>query len=600
MLLAAVFLGTVSGCGKKEPAAEQTADEGKDTVDSNGADTREAEPTKGEQEPEEVKGPDAETCKKAYEDFLNDREPLYFDLGLEESCERWIWTDMRSLFPKDTPVVFSEYMSTYWKAESESAGVPMRPLSIEYSIIDCGLDGIPELAMCFESELVTGDHGLQFLVIKLIDDRLQLIADFQQGGYSYGELKSGGIFFIEGSDGSPTYYTQNIYVGPDGQIEYVYGETEYYTPRALYIPDHEDAADVADAEGIDYGMWICRLYTKEYEDEAGDYGAFLKNDCAWYFTALTNEQDPITDPGVYEKGSPWMNYWDSTGLPLSTREEVETMKKERLLELEITDEIWDAPAVEWKALSPEQSEIAMAWAEDEPQYVQLSRPSWEYACDPSCPAGERSLDLALVSKKANEIIDDYAWFDEVGWTYPGYEVFRDDVYEYRLSGEDNYYFDRMEIFDLRENKVKYLLDFSAYVYPDEYVPADWDFIQEGVRWAQCVDDILYVSTYHRTYAASAPQNGYITAYDMKDRFKVLWRSEPLTCNSANFLVFGDTIICGYGFTAEDDFVYILDRMNGKRTATYPVKSGPDYFYEEGGQLFVRTYNTDYVYNIKER
>ena len=59
----------------------------------------------------------------------------------------------------------------------------------------------------------------------------------------------------------------------------------------------------------------------------------------------------------------------------------------------------------------------------------------------------------------------------------------------------------------------------------------------------------------------------------------------------------DYIICGYGFTNEDDFVYVLDRNTGKKVGTYKVKTGPDYFYINGNKLYVRTYNTDYVYEL---
>ena len=40
---------------------------------------------------------------------------------------------------------------------------------------------------------------------------------------------------------------------------------------------------------------------------------------------------------------------------------------------------------------------------------------------------------------------------------------------------------------------------------------------------------------------------------------VIWKTEPLTSNANTFEIIGDNIVCGYGFTAEPDYLYILDR-----------------------------------------
>ncbi|HOO64713.1 MAG TPA: hypothetical protein PK364_12455, partial [Synergistaceae bacterium] len=38
--------------------------------------------------------------------------------------------------------------------------------------------------------------------------------------------------------------------------------------------------------------------------------------------------------------------------------------------------------------------------------------------------------------------------------------------------------------------------------------------------------------------------------------EVLWRSAPLVSNCSNFARSGDGIITGYGFTEEDDYLYV--------------------------------------------
>ena len=45
------------------------------------------------------------------------------------------------------------------------------------------------------------------------------------------------------------------------------------------------------------------------------------------------------------------------------------------------------------------------------------------------------------------------------------------------------------------------------------------------------------------------------AYDL-EKDKLLWRSADQSYNSMNFVVKGDVILCGYGFTAEDRIICI--------------------------------------------
>jgi len=140
-----------------------------------------------------------------------------------------------------------------------------------------------------------------------------------------------------------------------------------------------------------------------------------------------------------------------------------------------------------------------------------------------------------------------------------------------------------------------VLDFLAYSHAPDDRPAEFTFQQ--IRWAEVLDGILYVSTAHRTYAESSDgRNAYVTALD-PETLEILWRSEPLVANSENFLIIDDTIVCGYGFTDEEDFVCLLNRLTGETMERIPVPSAPEYFLREGDSLFVRCYDTDLVFEV---
>lgn len=114
------------------------------------------------------------------------------------------------------------------------------------------------------------------------------------------------------------------------------------------------------------------------------------------------------------------------------------------------------------------------------------------------------------------------------------------------------------------------------------------------NWA-CLDNgILFVGQYYNGYAST--DTCYIMEIEL-DTGDILWRSEDQTFNSHNFIVKEDVIICGYGFTAEPDYIYQLDKMTGEVISVTPVKTAADCLVIKDHRLYVHTYNTDYVFSL---
>ena len=144
----------------------------------------------------------------------------------------------------------------------------------------------------------------------------------------------------------------------------------------------------------------------------------------------------------------------------------------------------------------------------------------------------------------------------------------------------------------------WVLDFSSYLYAPGDDP-DGGALPQAVRWAEVHDGVLYVSNYHRTYATNTGgRNAYVTAIRLAD-MELLWRSRPLVCNSHNFLLTEGSIICGYGFTDESDFLYLLDRETGEVYDSVAVQSAPEYLAVLGSYLYVRCYDAEYVFEMVE-
>ena len=111
----------------------------------------------------------------------------------------------------------------------------------------------------------------------------------------------------------------------------------------------------------------------------------------------------------------------------------------------------------------------------------------------------------------------------------------------------------------------------------------------------CLENgIFYGASVMNGYAQ--PDSCFMFAYDLENE-KLLWRSADQTYNSMNFLVKGDVIFCGYGFTAEDDYLYQLDKNTGEVIDRLPLKKMPDLMAEKDDRLYVHTYSYDYVIEI---
>lgn len=228
----------------------------------------------------------------------------------------------------------------------------------------------------------------------------------------------------------------------------------------------------------------------------------------------------------------------------------------------------------------------------------LENPSWEYYCSSkSSTAPVEPLNLKKLTEEKNEIIDTEEWLSENGFSVPKITEIGSDAdndYIYELSGDD-YAPYMLTVYSQTSNDV-FSIDFSNYIYADEYIEADADFIRQGIRYVLQNEGILYVSIGHTTYAESAPHNAYVVAIDLATK-KVLWKSQPLVSNCGNFVLIGDVIVCGYGFTAEPDYLYQLDCHTGKVIQETPLKSGPDYIFVEDQTLYVRTYNRNYTFSF---
>jgi hypothetical protein len=147
-------------------------------------------------------------------------------------------------------------------------------------------------------------------------------------------------------------------------------------------------------------------------------------------------------------------------------------------------------------------------------------------------------------------------------------------------------------------RFRYGFDFKQYVWPPRIRSGEREFVYEEVVWAREASGVLYVENAHSTYARSSyGRNGYITAIDLKTK-KRLWRSPALVANAKNFVLAGKYLVTGYGFTAEPDYLYLLDRKTGRVFERLKLPSAPEHITRKGDRLTVRTYDHTLVVHLR--
>ncbi len=245
--------------------------------------------------------------------------------------------------------------------------------------------------------------------------------------------------------------------------------------------------------------------------------------------------------------------------------------------------------------------------------VALAAPPWSYTLADS--TGRRALAvpaLVTLSETPNAITDEQAWLDRYRLARPGEpsgDGLADVPFSYRgalllrvvrqpeatllIYGEPGA--GRYLVGLDASGGFLFAYDFAAYLRAPAGAPA---VTKQGLTWAALAGDWLYVQTNHMTYAAeSGGRNGYVTALNAGTG-ALRWRSRPLVANARTFGVVDDGLVTGYGFTAEPDFLYVLDRFTGEVEHETRLKTAPEWIVRQGERLLVRAYDSDYEFALR--
>ncbi len=355
-----------------------------------------------------------------------------------------------------------------------------------------------------------------------------------------------------------------------------------------------------------------------YAEESGEEHSFTKSEMGSMTEIIRRELEEdevkwvLTDTGLRALFSPYelASYSEGPIVSVLSWEEYPELFVEGLYPTEGSSTekrvtISDAPVEEYTAeeLSDYKGGAAQ---EEEPtegsyagdvQTIQVRNPGWgmsyhDELIDEELPPVPLHLKEAYQDKQ--DWIDPTIWSAEQGIELPDALPYSDGSYSYSRGEADQL---GLYVQSMETGEIFYydLSEFSAP--PDNTGGTFGSAAVMNVGYALVRDDMLYVSLYHPTYASAQPHNAFILAIEMSTG-TVMWKSEELVANSVNFVIEENAIICGYGFTKEDDFIYVLSLENGKTWDKYKINSKADYFIPLGDSLIVITYNTVYEYKIE--
>ncbi|CBK73298.1 Protein of unknown function (DUF3298) [Butyrivibrio fibrisolvens 16/4] len=234
----------------------------------------------------------------------------------------------------------------------------------------------------------------------------------------------------------------------------------------------------------------------------------------------------------------------------------------------------------------------------ESQGVIISNPTWhKYTSDSVKPAAEKHITLTETSKDKTDWLDTSVWAEKNGFE-EAFLSYGDGNYYYAPGdgGDFGYEFTTLFLYDYQTNELLHTYDLAELCNGPDAEEGKESMARQYIRWAKAMDGILYVSLSHNGYTSEESRSGYMVAIDMKTD-TVLWRSEPQVSNACNFQIVDDTIICGYGFTAEPDYMYLLDKNTGEKVEQIKIESAASQFEIKDDTLYVATYNTAYTYKI---
>ena len=303
---------------------------------------------------------DLDAQRELYEAFINGEAKANFEKKINKESAKWNIDEMVEATVAAEDIEDDEdYTSDY---------------SLKYAYIDCGNDGVEELAVNVYVEIkYQGSYcfdATYLMIFKADGDELNCAA-CKRGAYrDWYELNEYGMYYNYGSGGAALFIESYSFVNADGeyvfdyQLESTFGLTEpmpypYSLPKAIRErPDMYEESYASDSQytSLAYNFSDIPEYPDVYDPETGNYNQELSdkwdeeydNWIGENFFSFTKEDGSYAAPsGIVKK------FLDSNKVKYYPIDEVNKMIEEHEASIGLTEEIKKGGEPEWVILRGE-------------------------------------------------------------------------------------------------------------------------------------------------------------------------------------------------------------------------------------------------------
>ncbi len=334
--LSACGAGTVPS-GSGSDAAPSGPAEGSGTVPEAPPQTQGGESQGGSTPPEQpVTPPEPEgpNDKEVYELFLDDA----YGVSVSET--------MYGLEPGRTYSLY-EFAQTA-EASMKDEYMPDKLVELKWSLIDCGADGVPELALMLtfgKEHEGYFDTSTEYFILKNYEDGLKVVEN-DSTYYRYeSTINRYGYITYGGSDGAASYGYSNRFVNADGESIFLYSGyytlahadaviPYYYLPQEKLPEDYPTDYSFED-EGIEIDIYNFDPYESYDEDTAEEHASYNM------FVFLDSDGKDVPPDERYAA------LYEELGVVTVTDGEMQELIRKHEEELGVTDQIRDGEGIEW-------------------------------------------------------------------------------------------------------------------------------------------------------------------------------------------------------------------------------------------------------------
>ena len=270
---------------------------------------------------------------------------------------------------KDSEYTLDDVMKSINAAYDEFFGPGYKAIvEVDYAFIDCGNDGVPEMALCVVGDSEErNDEMNDYYIVKKIDGELLVVDYFEAYYRSWGELNKYGVFLGSGSGGASLHINDYKRVNAAGEHEFIYScETEFAMKEAMlygvdipsdielpegypYIPD-----DTGEIEREKYSF----VQSEEiFIDESPELDAYLRQLMYVFHDARGNQIFPSEEN---------QKIYSEAGILITDDATMKQRISDRLSELGISEVEMSSPSespdaapgwiVAWDGLEPQMTE----------------------------------------------------------------------------------------------------------------------------------------------------------------------------------------------------------------------------------------------------